>query len=149
MVSILTTVNREPGSGSVRITLTSRILTLLIFVCTPGRCFRSTLQRRIPFCADDTPTMAQSKGIGANAIIEIVRFTRLLNYSCLKDQTRKSPRRTLVSSGASSSSVAIWRRRADSNRRIEVLQTSALNHLATSPHKYFSNFLILTQTSSY
>ena len=26
-----------------------------------------------------------------------------------------------------------WRRRADSNRRIEVLQTSALVHLATSP----------------
>ena len=26
-----------------------------------------------------------------------------------------------------------WRRRADSNRRIEVLQTSALDHLATSP----------------
>ena len=26
-----------------------------------------------------------------------------------------------------------WRRRADSNRRIEVLQTSALGHLATSP----------------
>ena len=36
-------------------------------------------------------------------------------------------------SGASSSSVAIWRRRADSNRRIEVLQTPALSHLATSP----------------
>ncbi len=27
-----------------------------------------------------------------------------------------------------------WRRRADSNRRIEVLQTSALVHLATAPH---------------
>ena len=27
-----------------------------------------------------------------------------------------------------------WRRRADSNRRIEVLQTSALDHLATSPN---------------
>ena len=27
----------------------------------------------------------------------------------------------------------VWRRRADSNRRIEVLQTSALDHLATSP----------------
>ena len=26
-----------------------------------------------------------------------------------------------------------WRRRADSNRRMEVLQTSALDHLATSP----------------
>ena len=26
-----------------------------------------------------------------------------------------------------------WRRRADSNRRIEVLQTSALDRLATSP----------------
>ena len=26
-----------------------------------------------------------------------------------------------------------WRRRADSNRRIEVVQTSALDHLATSP----------------
>ena len=36
-------------------------------------------------------------------------------------------------SGASSSSVAIWRRRADSPRRIEVLQTPALSHLATSP----------------
>ena len=29
--------------------------------------------------------------------------------------------------------VRLWRRRADSNRRIEVLQTSALDHLATSP----------------
>ena len=28
-----------------------------------------------------------------------------------------------------------WRRRADSNRRIEVLQTSALVHLATSPRR--------------
>ena len=28
-----------------------------------------------------------------------------------------------------------WRRRADSNRRIEVLQTPALGHLATSPLK--------------
>ncbi len=36
-------------------------------------------------------------------------------------------------SRASSISTAIWRRRADSNRRIEVLQTSALNRLATSP----------------
>ena len=31
-----------------------------------------------------------------------------------------------------------WRRRADSNRRIEVLQTPALDRLATSPYKYFS-----------
>ena len=30
-----------------------------------------------------------------------------------------------------------WRRRADSNRRIEVLQTSALDHLATSPRRLF------------
>ena len=29
--------------------------------------------------------------------------------------------------------AGFWRRRADSNRRIEVLQTSALVHLATSP----------------
>ena len=29
-----------------------------------------------------------------------------------------------------------WRRRADSNRRIEVLQTPALGHLATSPQKH-------------
>ena len=36
-------------------------------------------------------------------------------------------------SKASSSSIAIWRRRADSNRRIKVLQTLALSHLATSP----------------
>ena len=36
-------------------------------------------------------------------------------------------------SRASSSSIAIWRRRADSNRRIKVLQTLALSHLATSP----------------
>ena len=28
---------------------------------------------------------------------------------------------------------SVWRRRADSNRRIEVLQTPALGHLATSP----------------
>jgi hypothetical protein len=32
----------------------------------------------------------------------------------------------------------LWRRRADSNRRIEVLQTPALDRLATSPYKYFS-----------
>ena len=31
-----------------------------------------------------------------------------------------------------------WRRRADSNRRIEVLQTPALDRLATSPNKNFS-----------
>ena len=36
-------------------------------------------------------------------------------------------------SRVSSSSIAIWRRRADSNRRIKVLQTLALSHLATSP----------------
>ena len=29
--------------------------------------------------------------------------------------------------------LGLWRRRADSNRRIEVLQTSALDRLATSP----------------
>ena len=33
---------------------------------------------------------------------------------------------------------SIWRRRADSNRRIEVLQTSALDHLATSPQSWVS-----------
>ena len=31
-----------------------------------------------------------------------------------------------------------WRRRADSNRRIEVLQTPASDRLATSPNKNFS-----------
>ena len=31
-----------------------------------------------------------------------------------------------------------WRRRADSNRRIEGLQTPALDRLATSPNKNFS-----------
>ena len=35
-------------------------------------------------------------------------------------------------------SVFFWRRRADSNRRIEVLQTSALVHLATSPYNCVS-----------
>ncbi len=40
--------------------------------------------------------------------------------------------------GVSRSSDCVWRRRPDSNRRMEVLQTSALDHLATSPR-----FLVL------
>ena len=42
----------------------------------------------------------------------------------------------LVENGAVSERRHGWRRRADSNRRIEVLQTSALVHLATSPCAY-------------
>lgn len=30
-----------------------------------------------------------------------------------------------------------WRRRADSNRRIQVLQTRALDHLATPPFTFY------------
>ena len=42
-------------------------------------------------------------------------------------------RRPAYASGAFA--FSIWRRRADSNRRIGVLQTPALDHLATSPLK--------------
>ena len=41
---------------------------------------------------------------------------------------------------------SVWRRRADSNRRIEVLQTPALGHLATSPLKLRVYFRLTSPT---
>ncbi len=77
-------------------------------------------------------TFPSSSYHNVSALIRIImiRYALICNGGFIAELAR---RRGNIGCGEYRSQWWEWRRRADSNRRIEVLQTSALVHLATSP----------------
>ena len=79
---------------------------------------------------DPDPVPTVGRRMGAATTQPFVVPDAAIRLAGLRSGTHDGPR----ASGTPEKTGKRWRRRADSNRRIEVLQTSALVHLATSPN---------------